>query len=485
MKESQLVELLSVLTPAERLQLREYAAIAHFNGGPRRNYVWPLLEWCNYHLSENPKSDLPSSEAYNYLFPDETPVDGKLEKVMVDAQKFVRAVMHTWYYLRSENEFQQMYDLSEVMRLRGLESRQVQILNRLEKQQKESIQHQRYFFHHQFLLEHAIFDHESLYNKRKGDLNIPNVLDALESHRHLNELPLLNVYLLQKRISSLEVTDRMQTYIDNYSIPEHVLEVSPRIRVQYTIFGMLVKEHLDSADAQHLFEMLLQYERYLDPDALQQFYTYLRNFCVMILLDNPEAEGIYEVLSELYRDNLDRGFLHHEGKLHPSRYLAVSEYAARAKQHDWALGFIEKYRDEIIGENETRDIYRLNKAYYLFGAGRFEECLDQMPDTSPYTDYLIAGKRLEIKCMYELDHELLTFRLDAFRVFLSRTSHKMIPDHIRQKNMDFVNMVAQFISSVKGDKERSARLMDRLREKKQAFEWLWLAEKAREIEIRR
>jgi hypothetical protein len=51
--------------------------------------------------------------------------------------------------------------------------------------------------------------------------------------------------------------------------------------------------------------------------------------------------------------------------------------------------------------------------------------------------------------------------------------------------MDFVNMVAQFISSVKGDKERSARLMDRLREKKQAFEWLWLAEKAREIEIRR
>jgi hypothetical protein len=61
----------------------------------------------------------------------------------------------------------------------------------------------------------------------------------------------------------------------------------------------------------------------------------------------------------------------------------------------------------------------------------------------------------------------------------------MIPDHIRQKNMEFVNMVAQFIASVKGDKERSVRLMERLREKKQAFEWLWLADKAREMESRR
>ncbi|MFM7400734.1 MAG: hypothetical protein ACKO4W_07495, partial [Bacteroidota bacterium] len=107
MKESQLVELLSVLSPAERLQLREFAAIPLFNGGTRRNYVWPLLEWCHFHLSENPDSELPPAEAYHYLFPDETPVDGKLEKVMVDAQKFVRTVMHTRYYLREENEFQQ------------------------------------------------------------------------------------------------------------------------------------------------------------------------------------------------------------------------------------------------------------------------------------------------------------------------------------------------------------------------------------------
>ncbi|MFN7266570.1 MAG: hypothetical protein ACK5VB_03660 [Bacteroidota bacterium] len=251
MKESQLVELLSVLSPAERLQLREFAAIPLFNGGPRRSYVWPLLEWCHYHLSESPDAELPPAEAYNYLFPDETPVDGKLEKVMVDAQKFVRMVMHTHYYLREENEFQQMYDLSEVLRQRGLEPRQVHILSRLEKQQKDTPQHHQYYFHHQFLLEHAIFDRESLYNKRKGDLNIPKVLDALESHRHLNELPLLNVYLLQKRISSLEITERMQTYIDSYSIPEHVLGASPRIRVQYTIYGMLLKDHLESSDAPH------------------------------------------------------------------------------------------------------------------------------------------------------------------------------------------------------------------------------------------
>ena len=69
--------------------------------------------------------------------------------------------------------------------------------------------------------------------------------------------------------------------------------------------------------------------------------------------------------------------------LPPNTYLAVSFTAIRVKQLDWALQFIETHKHHIIGENESQDIYRFNKALYLFGVGKYAECLDFIPATSP------------------------------------------------------------------------------------------------------
>lgn len=147
------------------------------------------------------------------------------------------------------------------------------------------------------------------------------------------------------------------------------------------------------------------------------------------------------MLHELYKDNLVRGYLHYEGKLHPSRYIAVSSHAIRVKDFDWALEFIEKYKNELIGENETRDIYRMNLANYLFAVGRFDECLDNIPSSSPFLDYMLKGKRLELKALYELRSDLLSYKLDAFKMFLSRTSQKLLSEQQRRIHGDFANFL--------------------------------------------
>ncbi len=41
-------------------------------------------------------------------------------------------------------------------------------------------------------------------------------------------------------------------------------------------------------------------------------------------------------------------------------------------------------------------------------------------------NYLFFGKRLELKALYELRSDLLDFKLDAFKMFLSRTSPKLL-----------------------------------------------------------
>ncbi|MBL7826573.1 MAG: hypothetical protein JNJ57_08085, partial [Saprospiraceae bacterium] len=189
--------------------------------------------------------------------------------------------------------------------------------------------------------------------------------------------------------------------------------------------------------------MIQSHEKELDEPALVEFYTHLRNICILTLNAHPDDDEMYNLLFKLYKDNLNRGYFHYEGKLHPSRYLAISEYAARMNKYDWAFEFIEKYKDQIIGETETQDVYRLNLAMYYFGIGKFQDCLDNIPGSLSYVDYQITAKRLEIKALFELKSSLLDYKLDAFKMYLSRTSPKLLSPPRRQMNLDFANFMQQ------------------------------------------
>ena len=120
-------------------------------------------------------------------------------------------------------------------------------------------------------------------------------------------------------------------------------------------------------------------------------------------------------------------------------------------------------------------------ALYSFAVGQFSECLDFIPSTSPFVDYLLRAKRLELKALYEVSSDLLPYRLDAFKMFLSRTSKKLLSNSQRQINTDFANLLHQVISSTPGDSKRPEILISRIQEKKQSAEWRWLLEKAKEL----
>ena len=362
-----------------------------------------------------------------------------------------------------------------------MENRYHQLVAKLQKIQEESTWKNAAYFLRQFHLEKAIHDSETIHNQVKGDLNIPNVVRALGLHYHLNQLAMLNFFLLQKKAANLAIPEFILPMLEEDSLPSKFLEESPLVKINYEIFRLLKKNRLEFEDIQSLFQVLRFHEKKLDQESLREFFTYLRNLCSLALSQDMEKFELEFILHDLYRDNLKRGYLHYEGKLHPSRYWAVSSNAVRVKEFDWALDFIEKYKLELIDENETQDIYRLNLANYLFGIGCFSECLANIPPTSPFVDYLLAGKRLEIKAYYELHSDLFSFKLEAFKVFLSRTSPKLLSETQKQIHVDFANLLTQISTSLPGDPKRSNLLISRIQEKKQAAEWRWLLEKAKAL----
>ncbi len=481
MENSHLVELIKTLKPTEKQQILQFSTLSYFNPGKMKDRVAPFLELCFNHPWGVAPQNLEKKEIYAKIFPGQKFLEGKLEKLMVEAHRVVRAFLLTQYYFRENNEFHQAFDFSEIVRTRGLKTRYQQLLARIQKAQKEPLLKDVSYFHHQFLLEYAIHDEESRRNQVKGDLNIPNVLEALDIHYQLNRLALLNRFLLQQKVARLQVSDFMETLLTEDKIPERYLDASISIKINFAIFNLLKKDSPEASDIRGLFDLLLAHEKNLDEGSLREFYTYLRNLCILVLLTNFEKIEVEFTLHELYKDNLMRGYLHYEGKIPASRYWAVSSNATRVKDFEWALEFIEKYKLELIGENETQDIYRLNLANYLFGIGQFSECLDNIPPTSPFVDYLLHGKRLELKALYELYSDLLPYKLDAFKMFLSRTSQKLLSESQRQINSDFANLLHQLINSLPGDHKRSELLTKRIQEKKQSAEWRWLLEKAKAL----
>ncbi|MBP6810329.1 MAG: hypothetical protein KA138_02335 [Saprospiraceae bacterium] len=481
MEQSQIIELIGTLTSEEKDQIRHFASNPVFNQGKLKEYVPRLLDICLSYSQREHKNGLEKKSVFAMLFPDQSFIEGKLEKIMVEAYKVVRKMLTVSQYLQEENVFQQNFDYSKVLRRKGLAALYLRSLTRLQKMQLENPYKTANFFYQQFLLETAIHDEECFNNQVKGDLNIPNVLHALDIFAHLNRLALLNRYLLQQKAAKVEVPDALVPQLEECNIPEIYLKESPSLRANFAVFNLLKKDRPDTLDIRTFYEMLQRYEQNLDKESLQQFYTYLRNLCILVSAGDYGNEEIALTLHDLYKDNLTRGYLHYEGKLHPSRYWAVTSNAIRVKDFDWAIDFIEKNKLDLIGENETQDIYRLNLANYLFGVGRFPECLDNIPASSPFVDYLLRGKCLEIKAYYELKSDLLSFKLEAFKVFLSRTSPKLLSDTNKQIHSDFANLLHQIINSLPGDPKRSDLLLKRIQEKKQAAEWRWLLEKAKAL----
>ena len=482
MEQSLLIELIFTLSHAEREQILQFSEISSFNNGKMRTQVRPLLEIClNYR--RDAETRLEKKDVFARLFPGHVFVEGRLEKIMVEAHKVVRTFLTVQYYLREENEFHQTFDFSKVLRKRSLEGRYRQVLSKLQKIQEEIHRENEDNFYRQFLLEYAIHQEESFHNQVKGDLNVPKTIDALELHGHLNRLALLNRFLLQQKVAKLEVPETIMAILEENNVPVRYLNASAIIKINFEIFGLLRKSLITDSDVRALFSLLILCEKDLDPESIREFYTYLRNLCVIVFNTDAQNEEINFTLHEIYKDNLRRGYLHYKGRLHSGTYLAVSNNAVWIKNYDWALAFIEDNKLDIIDENETHDFYRLNMANYLFGVGRFSECLDYIPASSPAVGYLLQGKRLEIKALYELQSELFSYKLDNFKMFLIRTSPKLLSESQKQIHVDFANLLTQIANSLPGDPTRSDRLIKRIQEKKQAADWRWLIEKAKALKL--
>lgn len=479
MTQSYLLQLIKILQPEERSEASLFIASSYFQRGKQEVEAQRLfsiiLESAPDFLDERLKKEA----VYRRLFPGEKPVDGKLEKIMVSLSKLIRTFLLFRHYHRNDNEFYQELDWARLLRRRGLESRFQQKINALKKSQEENPSKNVEGFYKQFLLEYEIHDWNSYHNLRKGNLNVPNVLHNLDLFYHINRLELLSHLLLQQKVAKVEEPEQTNYIFEDIALPEIFLKENPLLLIIEKIYRLFKTQQPNIKEYYALIDAMVRYEQAIEPRVIQQYYAYLRS--VSALLINSGFTDLLPVLLQIFKHNLEKGYLYYENKISYGALASVTNVGLRMKEYDWTLNFIESHKDRIIGENESRDYYRLNLASYHFVTGNFEKALDLLPVNAQDWECQFMVRRLRLKIYYELDSELLPYELDSFKMLVSRSAKKVPSSYFQQLQSNFVNLLYQIIHSPRGDKDRVQRLCRRIESKKVLAEKDWLLEKAKAL----
>ncbi len=482
MERTAIVELIRTLQPEECADFDLFLSGSWLNPDKPTEEIRRLFHCILEALNRAAPQALQKEQMYPALFPGKPEIKGKLEKLMAETHKQLRTFLQIRQYLEPKNAFQRQLDLAAYYQSRGLPDRYLQTLGRLNAEQDQEPWKNTEYFFRQFQLEFSLHEHQSVGNQKKGDLNIPSVLRNLDIYYHLHRLDLLNYFLLQSRATNLEISEEIRFALQENALPERYLQESGLLLISYRIFNLLQVEEPQPTDFQEIAHLIQQYETQLAPPKLEQCYAYLRNLCV-ILIHNGR-EDFWPSLHQLQRDNLQRGFLYHaehEGKLTPSAVLNLVSVALHVGQVNWVGAFLESHRDRIIGDNETADFYRLNRACHRFALGQLDAALDDIPPSSPYLDYHLMARRLEIKIYYEQQSDLLPYKVDAFKMLISRMSKKYLSASLRERNANFINLVFQLQQTAPQDKKRAGKIMARLQSKQGMAERQWLEEKVKAI----
>lgn len=474
MSNTYLLEVIKALLPAQRHEAAIFLSSPIFNTGNNAKDLEKLYQIILEAAPAFSEDALTKETVYTKVFPGHKIVSGRLEKLMADLNKLLRAFLLTKRYLLESNDLQQQLDWLAWLREQGLVDRSQQLMSKLENQKEADRKESLSEYRTAWLIAEEKHEWESIYNQAKGDLNIPTLMRRLDIFYQNYRVELANRYLLQQKAAHLPDLETVKL-----GAKQQVYEESILFKISQKVFELLKSGLPSEKEFQDLLGMLSKEEHALSFQALVQYYSYLRNTCTLLI--NGGHLEFTAVLHKIHKDNLGRGLLFLNGEISPHTYVSLVQIAIRVKDNLWAREFTEAHKKIVIGGDEDQFYYRFNLSHCFFSEGKFEEALDSLPDAPSNTHYHRTIRRLELKIYYEMRSDLATYKLFAFRKFVERTAPKTIAADLLLMDIEFFNVFHQLLQSPLKDKVRSAKLIERIQKKPLLSDRAWLLEKAKEL----
>ncbi len=477
MYKSKLLAYLKALNADELVQLNHFIKSPYFFNGRLPTLAIQLFAYLRPLHPEFPPQKVQKERVFKHLHPQQTFDKKRIELMM---SKLFKVVEHfIVHHFKDVAGLEYHLVLTQFFREREMYHYFDLSIKKMRKQQEEKVRRGDEFFRHQFMINREVMLKESARNLRSSDLNLPSLHQQLDAYYLSNKLDYACHLLAQdKHHLPVEVGDSMKML--NHLKPlfeEGFLKEVPLIALYTEAFLWLADEQAPSAN---FVQSLRESSAAIPIDQLKTIHALYRNYCIRRYNENEKEYLPY--LFEIYCLGLEEGILFNNGGLLQSTLQNMVSLGLKLKKYDWVYQFLETYKDKIVDSNVPHEIYANNLACYYFELKSFNKALDCLAQDYEDTYYKIAAKLIEIKIYYEQKQDLLEYKMQAFKLYIYRSSNALLPEVHKEGFKHFIDLLKQICHpSTFNNGKRIEKLMSKLTSHKILAERAWLKEKLEEL----
>ncbi len=248
--------------------------------------------------------------------------------------------------------------------------------------------------------------------------------------------------------------------------------------------ALLSLMHPEAVEHYHQLKVLLaKFSAYFPAEEARNLYIVAQNYCIKKV--NAGNSYFLNELLDLYKALINtqlifKGNIQEDNVLSPWTYKNIITVSLRVGELDWALKFIEDFKD-YIPEMYRDNAYTYNLAKYHFYLKDYDEVISLLINVDYQgVFYILDAKSLLLKTYYETDENAaLTSLMDSFKVLLNRK--KMVAPNYRKMYKNLIRYIKKIRNIRDGGKKNIEEVEKQLTAESQVADITWLKEKIEEL----
>ncbi len=423
MIDNKLIKALETLSRKEMTRFHAFIHSPYFN---KHKDVRALVDYFNRIYPNFTKKNCYRTVVFKKVF-GKTPHDqAKLALIFTYTFRLFEEFVAT-ESVKEDHLVQKLYLLKSLRerRLNNLYEKELQVC---EAEMEEKKQKDNDYYYQRFLLASEADDYYDLLSKHQKDLSIQDKQDNLD--RFFLAEKLKDACEMKVREKILKVDYRVSLVdLALQEVERNIRQYEniPAILIYYRIFKLVDKGPVEQYP--RLVEELEVHKETFSSDDLNSIYDHLVHYCIEQI--NKGNGDFLNELFQLYKKQLEHGFLLEDGFLSEWHYKNIVTTGLRLGDTEWVNWFIEFYKKKLKPDSQT-NAYIFNKASYYYEVKQYDKVLDLLIRVE-YSDirYSQGAKALLLRTYYDIgEFEAFISLSESFKQYLHR--NKLISDFRRK-----------------------------------------------------
>lgn len=480
MRNSSLLETLSVFTADELLDFHRFVHSPFFNHGPYARDCIALWEILRPFAPGFQHPELEAKRMYVQVFPGKSYVKGKLDVVMSKLHGLAKQYAATT--TAAGFEAPESLRLAAFFRQRGLPRRAAALLEKLRAGQAHQAVRDAAHWNERFRTETEQHLLDTDLQNHHSHERLAESIRCLHLAHLAQSLQLLNSLFFTRR--KLQVDDDLADRLAE-ALPGSLhlvdLEQEPVLRLLKTGFDFVRAPETHGEAELKAFWLDLETEAgRLPPELLRTLFAYARNHCTWQF--NHGRLEFAALNLELFKSCFRRGLLFENDKIQAATYLNLVQAGLIARDFDWLDEVMPLCRERIAGVPAPVELYNYTRANVFYHRQAYDHALELLREASDDLFNNLMARKLELKIYYETQSPLLDSKIENFKLFIFRQGKKQLPAEVYRMNKAFIDLLHKLNNiAAAGEKARVLALKQLLAANTLVAERLWLRDQLEQL----